>query len=218
VEFDAVIFDLDGTLADTLDDIAAAMNAVLERRGLPAHERAAYRLMIGQGLRNLVHEALPASRRDDDEVAAACLDDMMAEYRRHLLDRTRLYDGVAELLARLRDEELGLAVLSNKADELTQRIVAALVEPGTFDVVLGARPDLPRKPDPTAAVLVAERLGVAPARVAYLGDSGVDMRTAVAAGMIAVGVTWGLRGREELLASGARLLLDHPLELVAPPR
>jgi phosphoglycolate phosphatase len=218
MEFDAVIFDLDGTLADTLDDIAAAMNAVLARRDLPVHRPAAYRLMIGLGLRNLVHEALPVALRDDDATIAACLDEMTAEYRRHLLDRTRLYDGVAELVARLRDEELGLAVLSNKADELTQRIVAALFEPDTFDVVLGARPDLPRKPDPTTALQVAERLGVAPARVAYLGDSGIDMRTAVAAGMLAVGVTWGLRDRAELQAGGARLLLDHPLELVTPPR
>jgi phosphoglycolate phosphatase len=217
VEFDAVIFDLDGTLADTLDDIAAAMNAVLERRGLPVHRPATYRLMIGLGLRDLVNEALPARLRDDGTIAV-CLDDMVAEYRRHLLDRTRLYDGVAELLTRLHEEEVGLAVLSNKADELTQRIVAALVEPGTFDVVLGARSDLPRKPDPTGALLVARRLGVAPARVAYLGDSAVDMRTAVAAGMIPVGVTWGLRGRDELEAGGARLLLDHPLELVTPPR
>jgi phosphoglycolate phosphatase len=215
VEFDAVIFDLDGTLADTLDDIAAAMNAVLAGRGLPGHEPAAYRLMIGLGLRNLVHEALPAALRDD-ETTAACLDEMVAEYRRHLLDRTRLYDGIAELVARLRDEQLGLAVLSNKADELTQRIVAALFAPGTFDMVLGARPDLPRKPDPTAALQVAARLGVTPARIAYLGDSAVDMRTAVAAGMIPVGATWGLRGRDELEAGGARLLLDHPLDLVAP--
>ena len=217
MEFDAVIFDLDGTLADTLDDIAAAMNAVLAGRGLTPHEPVAYRLMIGLGLRNLVHEALPASLRDDETIAA-CLDEMMTEYRRRLLDRTRLYDGVAELVARLRDEELGLAVLSNKADEFTQRIVAALFAPGTFDVVLGARPDLPRKPDPTAALLVAARLGVTAARIAYLGDSAVDMRTAVAAGMIPVGVTWGLRGRDELEAGGARLLLDHPLELVAPSR
>ena len=215
MEFDAVIFDLDGTLADTLDDIAAAMNAVLGRRGLPVHEPAAYRLMIGLGLRNLVHEALPVARRDDETIAA-CLDEMTAQYRRHLLDHTRLYDGVAELVARLRDEELGLAVLSNKADDLTQRIVAALFAPGTFDVVLGARPELPRKPDPAAALRVAGRLGVAPTRIAYLGDSAVDMRTAVAAGMIAVGVTWGLRDRAELEAGGAQLLLDHPLDLVAP--
>lgn len=217
MEFDAVIFDLDGTLADTLDDIAAAMNAVLATHDLPIHEPAAYRLMIGLGLGNLVREALPEALRDDETIAA-CLDEMTTEYRRHLLDRTRLYDGVAELVAHLRDEELGLAVLSNKADELTQRIVAALFEPDTFDVVLGARPELPRKPDPTTALRVAERLGVSPARIAYLGDSAVDMRTAAAAGMIPVGVTWGLRDRSELEEGGARLLLDHPLELVTPRR
>jgi phosphoglycolate phosphatase len=217
VEFDAVIFDLDGTLADTLADIAAAMNRVLAAHDLPEHEPAAYKLMIGCGLGNLVREALPPERRDDETVAA-CHAEMMADYGRHCLDATRLYEGVPELLAHLADEEIALAVLSNKADELTQRIVAALFAPDTFAEVVGRRPDLPAKPDPAAALLIAERLAAAPERVAYLGDSGVDMRTATAAGMIAIGVTWGFRDRAELEAGGARLTLDHPLELVGPRR
>ena len=148
------------------------------------------------------------------ETIAACLDEMIAEYRQHCLDKTRLYGGVAELTSRLRAAGVGLAVLSNKADELTQRIVGALFEAGTFDAVVGARPGLPLKPDPAAALLVAERLGVPPARVAYLGDSGIDMLTATAAGMIAVGVSWGFRTREELVGNGARVVLDRPLELL----
>jgi len=217
VEFDAVIFDLDGTLADTLTDIAAAMNRVLAAHGLPEHEPAAYKLMIGCGLRNLVREALPPERRDDETVAS-CHAEMMADYGRRCLEATRPYEGVPELLAHLADEEIALAVLSNKADELTQRIVAALFAPDIFAEVVGRRPDLPAKPDPAAALLIAERLGAAPERVAYLGDSGVDMRTATAAGMIAIGVTWGFRDRAELEAGGARLILDHPLELVGPRR
>ena len=173
--------------------------------------------MIGCGLRNLVREALPPERRDD-ETAAACHAEMMADYGRHCLDSTRPYEGVPELLADLADEDIALAVLSNKADELTQRIVAALFAPGTFADVVGRRPDLPAKPDPTAALLTAERLGVTPERVAYLGDSGIDMRTATAAGMIAIGVTWGFRDRAELEAGGARLVLEHPLDLVGPRR
>ena len=213
MEFDAAIFDLDGTLADTLEDIADAMNRVLGRRALPAHGLAAYRLMIGKGLRNLVGETLPPEMRSAGTIAA-CLDEMLLEYRDHCLDKTHLYGGIAELTSRLRVAGVGLAVLSNKADELTQRIVGALFEAGRFDVVVGARPGLPLKPDPAAALLVAERLGVPPARLAYLGDSGIDMRTATAAGMIAVGVSWGFRARDELVESGARVVLDRPLELL----
>ena len=217
MEFDAVIFDLDGTLADTLNDIAAAMNRVLRARDLPEHDPAAYKLMIGCGLRNLVREALPPERRDD-ETAAACHAEMMADYGRHCLDSTRPYEGVPELLADLADEDIALAVLSNKADELTRRIVAALFAAGTFAQVVGRRPDLPAKPDPTAALFIATRLRAVAGRVAYLGDSGIDMRTAAAAGMIAIGVTWGFRDRAELEAGGAGLILEHPLDLVGPRR
>jgi len=164
-----------------------------------------------------VREALPPERRDDETVAA-CHAEMMADYGRHCLDATRPYEGVPELLAHLADEEIAMAVLSNKADELTQRIVAALFAPDTFAAVVGRRPDLPAKPDPSAALLIAERLGVARERVACLGDSGIDMRTATAAGMIAIGATWGFRDRAELEAGGAALILDHPLELVGPRR
>ena len=217
MDFDAVIFDLDGTLADTLDDIADAMNRVLAVRGLAPHSPAAYKLMIGHGLRDLVGESLPPEQRGAETIAA-CLDEMIAGYREHCLDKTRLYEGAAALLEGLREQGVALAVLSNKADELTQRIVAALCEPDTFTMVVGARPGVPLKPDPAAALLVAEALGVAPARIAYVGDSGVDMRTAARAAMIAIGVSWGFRTRDELLDCGAVAVLDHPRELLAPHR
>jgi phosphoglycolate phosphatase len=217
MDFDAVIFDLDGTLADTLDDLADAMNRVLAARGLASHTPASYKLMIGHGLRNLVHEALPPERRSAEAVAA-CLDEMMASYSEHCLEKTRLYEGVPELLEELRGQAVALAVLSNKADELTRRIVAALCEPGTFALVAGARPGVPLKPDPAAALLVAAALGVAPDRIAYVGDSGVDMRTASAAGMIAVGVSWGFRTSGELIEGGALVVLDHPRELLVVGR
>jgi phosphoglycolate phosphatase len=169
--------------------------------------------MIGKGLRNLVSETLPAEKRTAETIAA-CLDEMVAEYRDHCLDKTHLYDGVAELVGRLRADMIGLAVLSNKADELARRIVDALFRAGTFAAVVGARPGLPFKPDPAVALLVADRLGVAPARVAYLGDSGIDMRTATAAGMPAIGVSWGFRTRDELVEGGAEAVIDHPLELL----
>jgi phosphoglycolate phosphatase len=213
VDFDGVIFDLDGTLADTLEDIADAMNRVLRGRRLPVHNPASYRLMIGKGLRNLVGQTLPPEMRNEETIAA-CLDQLIADYREHCLDKTRLFDGVADLVSGLRADGVKLAVLSNKADDLTRRIVGALFDPGTFDVVMGAQQSMPLKPDPAAALLVGGRLGAPPERIAYLGDSGIDMRTATAAGMTAIGVSWGFRAREELVENGAAVVLDHPLELL----
>ena len=214
MRFDAVIFDLDGTLADTLEDIADAMNRVLARQGFPIHDYAAYRQMIGRGLGNLVSETLPPAEWAAETIAAN-LEEMVGEYGRHCLVKTRLYDGIPELLGALRSEGVQLAVCSNKADELTQRIVHALTAPGTFEVVMGARPGVPLKPDPAAVLLAAERLGVPAGRTAYLGDSGIDMRTARSAGMIAVGASWGFRTRDELVENGASTVLDRPLELLS---
>jgi phosphoglycolate phosphatase len=213
MDFDGVIFDLDGTLADTLEDIAAAMNRVLGGRWLPVHSTASYKLMIGKGLRNLVGQTLPVGMRTEETIVA-CLDELIAGYREHCLDKTHLYDGVADLVSRLRADGVKLAVLSNKADDLTRHIVGALFAPGTFAVVVGARQGQPLKPDPAVALLVGDRLGVPPGRIAYLGDSGVDMRTALAAGMTAIGVSWGFRTRDELVENGAIAVLDHPLELL----
>ena len=212
--FAAVIFDLDGTLADTLEDIADAMNRVLRREGFPGYDYAAYRYLIGRGMRNLVIQALPAGDRADDTIAR-CLAELLADYSEHFLVKTSLYEGVAELLGELRAAGVGLAVLSNKVDELTRGIVDGLTEPGTFDVVMGAQAGVPLKPDPAAALLVSVRLGVSPEAVAYVGDSGVDMRTATAAGMLPVGVTWGFRTKDELVENGARAVLDQPLDLLA---
>jgi phosphoglycolate phosphatase len=209
---EAVIFDLDGTLADTLQDIAAAMDRVLRGAGLPPHTRDEYRLMIGHGLRNLVTQALPEGARGDEQVAGL-LQAMLADYGEHCLVETRLYEGIAELLASLRDLAVPLAVLSNKGDELTRRIVEGLA-PRVFRVVAGAQTGVPLKPDAAAALRVAAGLRVAPATVALVGDSDVDMQTALAAGMIPVGVAWGLRGRDELVASGARVVLAQPLQLL----
>jgi phosphoglycolate phosphatase len=213
VDYDAVIFDLDGTLVDTLEDLADAMNRVLSAEQAPIHSSATYKRLIGKGIRNLVGQALPLDRRTE-EMIARCYERMIADYGEHCLDKTRRYDGVAELVSGLRAAGAKLAVLSNKSDELTRRIVASLFGAGDFDAVMGAQPGLPLKPDPTVALLISERLGVAPGRMVFLGDSGIDMLTAGAAGMIAVGAAWGFRTNDELVESGASAVLDHPLELL----
>ena len=212
-KFDGVIFDLDGTLVDTVEDIGDALNRVLSARRLPVHDYAWYRRTVGSGIRRLVSDALPPDRRVEATITE-CFDAMLADYGENSLVKTHLYDGVAELLEVLAAHGLQMAVFSNKADELTQRVVASLMGAGMFAAVIGAQEGLPMKPDPTAALLIATRLGLAPSRIAYVGDTGIDMRTATAAGMMAVGVSWGFREREELVENGACAVLDHPLELL----
>ncbi len=213
MEFDGVIFDLDGTLVDTLEDIADAMNRVLAQEGAAGHGYDDYRYLIGHGIRNLVKEALPAELRGTERIER-CYERMLEEYGAHLVVKTRAYEGVPELVRALRAAGVPLAVHSNKADAPTQAIVAALLDPGDFVVIAGARPNVPLKPDPTVALDIGVRLGLPPARVAYVGDSLVDMRTATAAGMVAVGAAWGFRTAEELMASGARAVIAAPDELL----
>jgi phosphoglycolate phosphatase len=213
LEYDGVICDLDGTLVDTLEDLADAMNRVLGGEQAPVHSYATYRLLVGKGIRDLVGQALPPDRRSDETIAR-CYERMSADYGEHCLVKTRRYDGVAELVSGLRAAGAKLAVFSNKADELTRRIVTSLFGPGDFDVLMGAQPGLPLKPDPTVALLISARLGVAPSRLVFLGDSGIDMLTATAAGMVAVGAAWGFRTKHELVEHGASVVLDHALELL----
>jgi phosphoglycolate phosphatase len=213
VEFDGVIFDLDGTLVDTLEDVADAMNRVLALEGAPGHGYDEYRYLIGHGIRNLVTEALPAELRSAERVER-CYARMLEDYGAHALVKTRPYPGVPGLVRALRADGVPLAVHSNKADAPTQAIVAALLDPDDFVAVAGARPDAPLKPDPSVALDIAARFGLPPARVAYVGDSLVDMRTGTAAGMLPIGAGWGFRTRGELVENGARAVIDAPLDLL----
>ena len=212
MNFRAVIFDLDGTLADTLEDIADNMNRVLDRRGFPTHDYDAYRFYVGNGLYHLVIQSLPENARTDT-VIAACYEQTLAEYHLNYINKTRLYDGIAELLDALSSHNVKLATLSNKADSLTQKICTDLLKNWHFDVVLGASDNFPRKPDPTSALFICKQIGVDPAQVCYLGDSDVDMKTAIAAGFYPVGAGWGFRPKEELAENGAKLVIEHPKEL-----
>ena len=213
LKFDGVIFDLDGTLADTLDDLADALNRVLSSEELAVYDYAAVKYMIGNGIRQLIVDALPLEQRTEETITR-CFDRFIADYGKHCLVKTRLYDGVTQLLSALRADAVKLAVFSNKADELTQRIADALIGSKNLDVIIGAQPGIPLKPDSAAALLVSSRLGIAPGRIAYLGDTPIDMLTATAAGMIPVGVSWGFRTKDELVENGASIVLDHPLELL----
>ena len=209
MRFKAAVFDLDGTLLDTLDDLADSANAVLRRRGFPEHPRDAYKYFVGDGMEVLVRRAVP-QRIDDPQVLAACAALMREEYARRWADKSRPYDGIATLLDGLTARGVRMAVLSNKPQEFTRLSVARMLAAWRFEEVLGASPELPRKPDPTGALRIAARLRLAAEEVAYLGDTNTDMQTAVTAGMYPVGALWGFRTAEELTACGARLLLERP--------
>jgi len=213
LDYQGIIFDLDGTLVNTLEDIAESTNTILEANNFPIHEKEAYKYFVGNGLRNLVKAALPEACRQEETVAK-CFADMMEVYRKNCLVKSCLYDGVKELLDQLVRRNLKLAILSNKSDELTQVIAKKLLSDWPFAAVLGLRTDFPRKPHPAGALYISENLGISPEHLVYVGDSGVDMETACRAGMLPVGVLWGFRTQEELLAHGAKVLLHHPLDLL----
>ncbi|HVE82645.1 MAG TPA: HAD family hydrolase [Myxococcales bacterium] len=208
----AAIFDLDGTLLDTLEDIAAAMDHALQQHGLAPHTLDEYRQFIGQGVRNLTRLAVGASGGAGELEA-----EVYAAYRRRYEERmvvaTRPYPGVVELLQALKAEGIPAAVLSNKPDDATSALVERFF-PGLFTVARGERPTAPRKPDPASALEVARGLDAAPGDCLFAGDSKVDMETATRAEMFAVGVLWGYRSRDELEANGARALVDSPAEIL----
>ena len=202
----SVIFDLDGTLVDSLDDIAAALNHVLGERGMPTHERATVERLVGHGMRSLVERAVPEDA-DVDAILAA----YGARYEAHLTDHTRVFDGVRELLDALEARDVPMAVLSNKPHAMTRRVVDELFGLERFVEVLGQRDEVPKKPDPAAALELAPRL-VAP--IFFIGDTPVDVQTARAAGQRPIGVAWGMRAPELLIEAGAEVVLDDPLALL----
>jgi phosphoglycolate phosphatase len=211
----AAIFDLDGTLVDSLADIAAAMNHSLAHHGLPTHPVADYRHYVGEGVMVLVRKATPADR---EELHASVLTSYRAFYAEHLFDQTTVFPGVPAVLSQLAADGLRLAVLSNKSDLFTKRLVEGLLPGVRFAAVYGERPGIPRKPDPTSALGIAAELGLPPGDCAFVGDTPVDMNTARNAGMYGIGVTWGFRSAEELQAHGARALATTADELLAAVR
>jgi phosphoglycolate phosphatase len=194
-----VIFDLDGTLADSLEDIASAMNRTLAGHGFPVHPISDYRTFVGEGVRKLVERALPPGT---EHLRDAFLAAYQADYAEHLLDATRLFPGISGVLDGLAAAGVPMGVLSNKTDLPTRRMVEALCGRWKFGAVVGERPGVPRKPDPSSALALADALGAPPEAVAFVGDTSVDMLTARAASMRPVGVLWGFRPKE-VLASGA---------------
>ena len=209
----AVLFDLDGTLLDTLDDIGGAMNRVLAQHGFDAYPLSAYRNFVGDGAEVLVRRALRPGQATEAEIPAY-IQEFKKAYAGCWDACTRPYPGIPELLDMLAERGMPAAVLSNKPHEFTVRCVEAFLHRWRFGAVLGEQPGRPRKPDPAGALEAARLLYVKPEEVCYLGDTNTDMLTARAAGMLPVGVLWGFRPAAELLESGARHLIKKPLELI----
>ena len=209
----ALIFDLDGTLLDTLQDIGTSCNRVLAARGFPTHEIEAYRLLIGDGAPECVKQALPADSRSE-ALIQECLEAYFEEYERGWNVSTRPYDGIPTLLDDVAERGIGMAVLSNKSQSATERCVDGLLGRWTFASVIGQNDARGRKPDPAGALEIAESLNVSAGECLFVGDTEVDMRTAEAAGMFPLGVLWGYRTAQELRSAGARALAREPSEIL----
>ncbi|MBA4393273.1 MAG: HAD family hydrolase [Desulfobacca sp.] len=209
----AILFDLDGTLLDTIEDIADSMNQVLSRFGFTRHDTEAYKTFVGDGVESMVRQVLPMESLDD-VLVARCVAAMREEYGRRWDKKTRPYPGIPELLDALLQRGFPMAILSNKPHDFSQLVVAKQLSRWPFQVVLGARPSVPKKPDPAAALEIAGIMHLPPNRFLYLGDTSTDMKTAVAAGMFPLGALWGFRTAQELTTHGARALLEKPQDVL----
>ncbi len=209
----AFIFDLDGTLIDSLADLAEAINRMLDERGYPRAPLSVFPRFIGDGVKALVTRALPENVLATEDIKAR-----VADYQRHYADtwnkQTVPYAGITESLHELLARGIRLAVLSNKPQHFTELCCKHFFPDVPFEAVLGARDGVPRKPHPQGALEISRQLSVQPQDCAYVGDSGIDMETAVRAGMLPVGVRWGFRGETELREHGAKELVSHPDDLV----
>jgi len=210
----AVIFDLDGTLLDTLADLCNSMNRVLKHSGLPVHPLDSYRYFVGDGSARLVERALPEEYRSPDTVSRF-LQSFKDDYSRNWDVDTTPFPGIPELLDELTARGVPMAINTNKPHEFALTCVQRLLPDRRFVDIIGQQAHLPLKPDADGALEIARRMELAPEKIAFVGDSGVDMQTAVNAGMLPVGALWGFRTRQELLDNGAEKLISRPGDLLA---
>ena len=210
-----VIFDLDGTLLDTLADLADAMNSALATNALPTHPNPAdHKYFIGDGVANYILRATSADVHDDPALLAKLGNDYRAAYAAGWKNKTRPYDGVIEMLDELARRGMRAAVLSNKPDDTTKLTVGEFLGSARFEIVRGATDGAPLKPDPTTALAIAAEMAIDPGEFAYVGDTATDMQTAGAAGMFAIGALWGFRSAGELTSAGADALAATPIDVL----
>lgn len=207
----AIVFDLDGTLLDTVPDIAAALNRALAACGLPTHDQKTVETFLGNGIRDAVNKATPPNT--DAATIDRVLDLYRDDYVAHCTEKTRLYDGVRETINTFAARGMKMAVLSNKTEATAQKIVSHFFPEGQFTAVFGRVPDRPLKPHPDAAAPVFAALEFPAECIAYVGDSNTDILFAKAVGMLPIATPWGYRSREELVEAGATLIAETPSDL-----
>lgn len=208
----AVIFDLDGTLLNTIDDLGDSVNYVLKKHNYPTFSIEEYKYKVGNGMRKLIERSLPENKRNDETIEQV-LAEFMAYYGEHKMDKTAPYDNIEQLLKTLKQKGVKTAVVTNKA-HISAKPLMDEVFPDLFDAVIGQKEGVPTKPDPTSVFAVLKELGVSADECLYLGDSGVDMQTAKNAGIFGIGVLWGFRKADELIENGAKKLIGKPQELL----
>ena len=211
--FNTIIFDLDGTLVDSLSDIAEAANSALAALGFPAHPKEKYRRFVGDGLTTLAERIVPAG--SDKSQISETVRQFKIIYQTNWARNSGPYPGIMTMLNTLAAHPVNLAVLSNKPDDFTQLFVARFFPGSMFGQVIGNRENLPKKPDPTGAFTIADYFQVESASCLLVGDSSVDIMTGKSAGMTTMGVTWGFRERQELEESGADIIIDQPSEILS---
>ena len=209
------IFDLDGTVLNTLDTIAYFANQALIKNGISPIETKAYKYLVGGGIKQLIHKMLAYRGLSSEELYCRVYEDYDQAYSADVAYKTVIYDGLKEVLDALKHRGVALSIVSNKPDNVTRGVVHALFEEGYFAYVTGQVPGGALKPDPTAVLSLISRMGISPEDCVYIGDTSTDMLTGKNAGIFTVGVTWGFRDREELTAHGADAVIDTPAELLA---
>ena len=208
-----VIFDLDGTLVDTLGDITATMNRALRLHGFPELPAEEYRDKVGWGIRRLAYLSLPDYARDE-ETAELVAVEAAGFYAETPLVYSRPYPGISELVAALRLRKIKTAVLTNKPDAAAQKVIAGLFPSGSFNIIQGEIFGRARKPDPACVWELLIELDLTPSSIIFVGDSGIDMETAEASGCFPLGVSWGYRSTDTIFAAGARQIIERPEELL----
>ena len=209
----AAIFDLDGTLINSLEDLHDAVNAMLKSYDYPQRSLDEVRRFVGNGSRLLMKRSLPDEKKNDERFIDEALAKYKIFYEQNLTNKTRPYAGILQMLETLKQKHIPLGICTNKHHEAAVEIVEKLFPADTFQKVIGDQKNLPRKPDPTKVLLIAESFGVKPSDVAYFGDSSVDIETAINANFLPIGVTWGFRDESELIESGAKIILHKPEDL-----
>ncbi len=214
MQFKAVIFDLDGTIINSLEDLCDSVNYVLKNHNFKTHDLDFIRMTIGNGMRNLIRDSLPSEYKADDDIIDQCTGELKEYYLSHWNVKTKPYDGITELFGYLNKNNIPLCVLSNKADKHTNIIVNHYFSDFSFACVCGEKPGVPIKPDPTSSLAISKNLGVNPSEILFLGDSAQDIITAKNAGMFAAGALWGFRDEKTLLDAGADSVFEKTIDLI----